>query len=37
MAKKGNGLKEPSKNFKEKQLEKRAKKEEIKVVKRKKR
>lgn len=36
MAKKGNGLKEPIKNLKEKQLEKRIKKEELKMSKRKK-
>lgn len=36
MAKKGNGLKEPSKNLKEKRLEKRTKKEELKMSKRKK-
>ena len=36
MAKKGNGLKEPSKNLKEKRLEKRTKKEEQKMSKRKK-
>lgn len=36
MAKKGNGLKEPTKNLKEKQLEKRIKKEELKIAKRKK-
>jgi hypothetical protein len=36
MAKKGNGLKEPSKNLKERRLEKRTKKEAQKMPKRKK-
>lgn len=36
MAKKGNGLKEPIKSLKEKQIEKRTKKEELKMLKRKK-
>lgn len=36
MAKKGNELKEPGKNLKEKRLEKRTKKEALKISKRKK-